>query len=94
MVSKLKTFISYIFSIVPLVKGIIELVEIAEDKDFGDEKNGEKKKKFVLKSIEVVYDTGEEFLEIPIAKETLLDLTSKLIDVVVEFYNLLGKFRD
>ena len=81
-------WLKYLKSGMQLLGPVKELVE-----QFEIEGNGEEKKKAVLDVIRELYDQGKDFgFEIPMQKEFVLKIADKLIDIVVNFYNVVGFF--
>ena len=90
-ISKVVTVFQIGFSV---VKEVHELVQLVEEDDVDDgEKYGDKKKEAVLNVIGAVYDAGTSVVEIPIERESVMDLADKAIEVFVGFYNAIGRFR-
>ena len=79
---------NYLKSGMQLLGPVKELVE-----EFEIEGNGEEKKKAVLDVIRELYNTGKDFdFEIPMSKDMVIKIANKLIDIVVNFYNVVGYF--
>ena len=92
--SGIKSFVSYLSIIIPILRSIIDLVNVFEAEDIEDgNKNGKEKKQAVLDTIEVIYDEGAEMIGVEIGKDRIIRTAKKLIDIVVNFYNLIGEFR-
>ena len=92
--SGVKTFVSYAATGVTILTTVKDLVKTFEEDDpDNDEKNGEKKKEAVLETVEVLYDEGEGLVDLPIGKEKVMSLASKMIDITVNLYNAIGVFR-
>ena len=95
MIAKLQMAVTLIGVLFELAKNVSELVKKVEQDDPEDgNKNGEEKKKLVLKIIGSIYDGAEDvFKDLPIDKEKVLDISEKLIEAFVAFYNAIGFFR-
>ena len=92
--SGVKSFISYLSIIIPILRSIIDLVNVFEAEDIEDgNKNGEEKKQAVLEVVEVIYEEGAEMIGVDVGKERIMKVAEKMIDIVVNFYNLIGEFR-
>ncbi|MBE3574620.1 MAG: hypothetical protein IMW99_04060 [Firmicutes bacterium] len=81
-------WLKYVTAMVALLVAIKQLVVEFEHPGFGPEK-----KKAVLDTLAVFYDTAKEFMDLPVTKEQVLAAADKLIDIVVGFYNLVGIFQ-
>ena len=92
--SGIKAFVSYFGVMLTVLEAVQDLVKTFEQEDPEDGKeNGEKKKQAVLDTIEVLYEEGQEFVGVEIGKDKVLAVAEKLIDIVVNFYNVIGIFR-
>jgi len=92
--SGIKAFVSYFGVMLTVLESVQELVKVFEQEDPEDDKqNGEKKKQAVLDTIEVLYEEGQEFVGVDIGKDKVLAVAERLIDIVVNFYNVVGIFR-
>ena len=78
----------YFGVIVALIKSISELVKVVEAPG-----NGAEKKQAVLDMISVMYDEINKVTPLPFSKETILAISSAIIDIVVALYNITGIFR-
>lgn len=84
----------YFSSAVAVLREVKDLVVLLEEADTDDGvKHGEQKKQAVLDLLEVVYDTGDDFIDLPFSKEVLIDLASNAIEIFVKVFNILGQFR-
>ena len=92
MLSKVKQIGSYFGVMVSVLRTIMKVVESVEEYDRG-EGNGEQKKELAVKIIGKIYEPIEDFANIPIGKEKLQEIVGDLIDLVVGFYNFVGRFR-
>ena len=92
--SGIKFFVSYLSIIIPILRSIIDLVNVFEDEDIDDgNKNGEEKKQAVLEVVGVIYEEGAEMIGVDVGKDRIMRVAEKLIDIVVNFYNVVGEFR-
>lgn len=82
---KLINLIKFFAVLLPV---IFELIKQFEAPNFGSEK-----KKAVLDAISLFYDEFSKLATIPITKEKVLDITGKLIDLIVLVFNLIGIFK-
>jgi hypothetical protein len=73
-------------ALIKLIEVIKELVVQFEHPGFGEEK-----KQAVLSVVGALYDLVDIFT--PFTKEKVLEISSILIDIIVAFYNLIGKFK-
>ncbi len=78
----------YFGVIVAVIQSISELVKIVEAPG-----NGPEKKQAVLDMISVMYDEINKLTPLPIAKATILSISSAIIDILVALYNITGIFR-
>lgn len=88
---KMLKHVDIFFVILTHVKNLIGLVE-KEDVEDGV-KHGKEKKNAVLRLIGVLYDASDEFADVVISKELVLRLADNTVDVFVDLYNAIGKFR-
>lgn len=77
-------YISTFIAVFSLVKELVQQFEVPG--------HGSEKQQAVLNAVGIAYDTAENFVKIPISKQEVLDLATKLIDAIVAFYNAIGKF--
>jgi len=77
--------LGFLAGVVPLVLNLIKELEVP---GWGPEK-----KKIVLDSVALFYDTVNEIYTLPITKEKLLSVVDNFIDLVVAFFNLVGFFK-
>ena len=92
--SGIKAFVSYFGVMLTVLEAVQDLVKTFEEEDVEDGKeNGDKKKQAVLDTIEVLYEEGQEFVGVDIGTDRVLTVAEKLIDIVVNFYNVVGIFR-
>ena len=92
MLSKIKAVASYFGVMVNLLRMVMKVVDVVEEYDEG-KGNGEEKKKLAMNIIGKIYEPIEDFVNIPIGKEKLQEIVGDLIDLVVGFYNFVGRFR-
>ena len=92
MISRVKSVANYFGVMVSVIRAIMKVTDVVEEYDRG-EGNGEKKKELAIKIIGKMYEPIEEFANIPIGKEKLQEIIGDLIDLVVGFYNFVGRFR-
>ena len=92
MLNKIKAVASYFGVMVNLLRMVMKVVDVVEQYDEG-EGNGEEKKDLALKVIGKIYGPIEDFVNIPIGKDKLQEIVGDLIDLVVGFYNFVGRFR-
>ena len=92
MLSKVKQIGTYLGLMVSVLRTVMKVVDVVEEYDRG-EGNGEKKKELAVKIIGKIYEPIEDFANIPISKEKLQEIVGDLIDLVVGFYNFVGRFR-
>ncbi|HHW13963.1 MAG TPA: hypothetical protein GXX28_03395, partial [Firmicutes bacterium] len=72
--------------LIAVLKAVIALVQEVEVPGFGPEK-----KQAVLDLIGALYDANPAWHGVP--KETVLKLAAVAIDVIVAFFNLIGRFK-
>lgn len=77
-------------SILESVKNLVEFAEQADPED--GKKNGQKKLQFVIEVVNSFYDLAERFISIPLSKEELNKHIENLVNLIVDFYNMVGKF--
>ncbi len=92
MWDKLKQAPAIISIIVALFKAIKDLVEVVEEAG-PEEGGGKEKKNLVLQIIEIVYDLLDHWIDLPIDKEVILSVSGRMIEIVVNFFNIVGTFR-
>ena len=92
MLNKVKQIGTYLGLMVNVLRMVMKVVDAVEQYDEG-EGNGEKKKELAIKIIGKIYEPIEDFANIPIGKEKLQEIVGDLIDLVVGFYNFVGRFR-
>ena len=85
------TVVKFLYEVIKNVRDLVILVE--EDDPNDDNKNGEQKKQLVLDLIGTIYDAADEALDIPMKKETVIDVADKATELFVSFYNAIGSFR-
>lgn len=77
-----------------VLKEVKDLVDIFEQADTDDGKqHGAEKKAGVLELVGAVYDAANDTIDVPIERETVLNLADKGIDVIVGIMNAVGQFR-
>jgi|SRR5579875_1546088 len=72
-------------SVIQLVNTLVQTFESAG--------NGEEKKKAVLDSVKMVYDTTNSFFPIKVPYAFVESLAGASVDIIVDFYNLIGHFK-
>ncbi|MCK4446877.1 MAG: hypothetical protein KAW56_07330 [Candidatus Marinimicrobia bacterium] len=77
--------LGFLAGIVPLILNLIKELEVP---GFGPEK-----KKVILDSVALFYDTVSGVFPLPITKEKLLSAAGNFIDIAVAFFNLVGIFK-
>lgn len=88
MLEKASKFITVLAVLPPLASAVIVLVE-----KFETEGNGEAKKQAVIDTVSVAFDAFEVAVkDTPLTREEVASLTGKIVDVVVTFYNYIGRF--
>lgn len=94
MMAKISLAITAIRVLYELAKEARELVKLFEEDDPDDgQKHGEKKKEAVLGIIEIIYETVDDAVDLPLETEKVIEAMDKLIEVLVSFYNAIGQFR-
>ena len=94
MMAKVSVAITVVKFLYEIIKGVRDLVILVEEDDPNDDnKNGEQKKQLVLDLIGTIYDAADEALDIPMKKETVIDVADKATELFVSFYNAIGSFR-
>lgn len=83
--SSILKLLGFLAGIVPLILNLIKELEVP---GFGPEK-----KKVILDSVALFYDTVSNVFPLPIAKEKLLSAAGNFIDIAVAFFNLVGIFK-
>ena len=84
MTSILK-LLGFLAGIVPLILNLVKELEVP---GFGPEK-----RKAILDSVALFYDTVNNIFPLPITKEKLISVAGSFIDIVVAFFNLVGIFK-
>lgn len=85
----LAKLITYLTVLPPLVTTILKLIEAVERPGHGEEK-----KNAVIQFVGVAFDSFEATVtDTPLTREDIENMASKLIDICVTFYNLIGKFK-
>lgn len=94
MIAKIGTAVGLLRLLAELAKIINDFVKLSESEDKDDgEKRGEQKRELVLDLITLIYRKADNYVEIPIEKEEILDVVGSLIEVFVKFHNAIGNFR-
>jgi len=95
MLEKLQKARGILGFLVELIQHIMDFVKIAEKEDAEDgQKHGAEKKKVVIDLIDTVLEALEENgVDLPIKRETIMNVTDKVIDIAVAFYNAINFFR-
>lgn len=94
VLANVKNVLSYLSIGWAVLREVKELVEVVEEADVEDGKaHGKEKKAAVLELIEAVYDAGENTIGMPVEKETVLELADSAVDVFVNLFNVIGRFR-
>jgi hypothetical protein len=60
---------------------------------FEVEGNGDKKKEAVLDAVDMAYDEVSKIMELKIPKEFVQAVAERSINIIVNFYNLVGIFK-
>lgn len=84
----MKKFFARIAIGMAVLRAVIRAVEQFEIPGFGLQK-----KQAVLEVIGALYDVSTELSGVTLSRPQVLDLASKLIDIVVAFKNLTGQFQ-
>ena len=92
MFSKLSSAVVVFRFLLEVVKEVRELMKMVEEDDIG-KGNGEKKKEVVLRIIGNIYDTADDFVEIPLDRETVINFADNIIEVIHDLYSIIGVFR-
>ncbi len=92
MWEKLKQAPAIISMVIALFQAIRDLTIVAEE-DGPEKGGGAEKKNLILQVIEVIYDLLDHWIDLPIEKKIIMDAANKLIEIVVNFFNLIGVFR-
>ena len=86
---KISSFLSCIQLLVGLIKPIKEAIEAVEQPGYGEEK-----KEAVLNLLREVILTAKGMVPgLDIPEDTILNFADGIIDIIVAFYNLTGKFK-
>lgn len=94
MLGKISEIISYFQVAWNVLSQVRNLIEVIEEQDVDDgNKYGPEKKNAVINIISSVYDATNDFIEVPVEKEFITNLTDNAIDIFVDIYNVLGRFR-
>lgn len=94
MLTKISTLISYLQVGWNVLMKVQELVKLIEDEDTEDGiQHGQEKKGTILELISTMYVSTEKFIDIPIEKEFIMSLADNAIDIFVDIFNVLGRFR-
>lgn len=92
--SKFKNIVGIFKVAWEVLKEVKELVEIVEKADQNDEKkNGAKKKQAVMDIVKSVYDAADKTVGVPIEKKTIVELADNGVEVFVDLFNVVNKFR-
>jgi len=83
--SSILKLLGFLAGIVPLILNLIKELEVP---GFGPEK-----RKVILDSVALFYDTVAAIFPLPITKEKLLSSAGNFIDIAVAFFNLVGIFK-
>ena len=83
---------SSILKLLALIGGIVPIV-LTLIKEFETPGFGPEKKKAILDSIALFYDTLAQGNTLPITKEKVLNFAGNFIDIAVAFFNLVGIFK-
>lgn len=78
--------VKYLAAAIALFTAVKKLVEEFEVPGYGPEK-----KQAVLDALASLYDAGRDW--IPMEKEKVLSLASALIEIIVQFNNIVGIFK-
>ncbi len=92
MWEKLKQAPAIISIIVALFQAIKDLVVMVEEEG-PEDGGGKEKKNLVLQIIEIVYDLLDHWIDLPISKDTIMSVAERMIEIVVNFFNIIGAFR-
>lgn len=82
--------------LLPILRGLKDIIKILEEEDPDDDnKNGAKKKEIAVKIILEIYDIVDESTDddLPIEKETLEKHLDGLIDFLVALFNAFNIFK-
>ena len=77
--------LGFLAGVIPIILNLISEFEVP---GFGPEK-----KKAILDSVALFYDTVNNIFPLPITKEKLLSVAGNFIDIAVTFFNLIGIFK-
>ena len=92
MFSKLSSAVVVFRFLLEIVKEVRELMKMVEEDDIG-KGNGEKKKEVVLRIIGNIYDTADDFVEIPLDRETVINFADNMVEVIHDLFSVIGVFR-
>ena len=92
MFSKLSSAVVVFRFLLEIVKEVRELMKMVEEDDIG-KGNGEKKKEIVLRIIGNIYDTADDFVEIPLDRETVINFADNMVEVIHDLFSVIGVFR-
>ena len=86
---KISDFLSCVQLLVGLIKPVKEAIEAVEQPGYGEEK-----KEAVLNLLREVILTAEGMIPgLDIPEDAILNFADSIIDIIVAFYNLTGKFK-
>ena len=77
--------LGFLAGVIPIILNLIKEFEVP---GFGPEK-----KKTILDSVALFYNTVNNIFPLPITKEKLLSVAGNFIDIAVAFFNLVGVFK-
>mgnify|MGYP000855458478 CR=1 FL=1 len=87
MMNKVVGVITLLFLIVQKLPELIQIFELDNIGGIGAEK-----KQVILDIVDAVYDTAASLFSFSWDKTKVMDLTSRVIDAVVKFFNVVGFF--
>lgn len=87
-INRILTWAGLVIGLFVAIKEAVEAVEVDEGAG-----KGEHKKALVLAVVGALYDGISPSVELPVSRERLLSIASGIIDAVVAFYNIIGRFR-
>lgn len=90
-ISKVIGYFQLAWNVLTEVKDLIQIIELSDTDD--GIKHGKEKKSAVLDLIVVVYETADEFIDLPVEKSFITNLADKAIDIFVDIFNVIGQFR-
>ena len=83
--SNILKLLGFLSGMIPIILNLIKEFEVP---GFGPEK-----KKAILDSVALFYDTINNIFPLPITKEKLLSVADNFIDIAIAFFNLVGVFK-